>query len=231
MSWSSPTPCTSQASATTVGTPRSIRCRPARARGAVEREDQPQTLGTSPHALSLELERRAGSKPVAPRIGLEGPSRTYASPRMRSRTQVRAGRSRALLSPLAPGALPESWRKEDLSITYLHALAATIGVTCDHSERDINGWDVHLAAKDTAMADALQLKVQLKCTVRRLRRLSAGEWISATPDQLLVRARAWWTSLIGAGPLPADQMTCTVRIPSGKRLTPQSLLQNMRSCP
>jgi hypothetical protein len=72
----------------------------------------------------------------------------------------------------AAGALPSAWRKEDLSITLLHALAAGIGVRCEHSERDINGWDVHLAGLDTAEADALQLHVQLKCTVGRLRLLT-----------------------------------------------------------
>jgi hypothetical protein len=65
-----------------------------------------------------------------------------------------------------------------LSITYLHALAASIGVTCDHDDRDINGWDVRLAAKDTEEADALQLNVQLKCTAGRLRSVGGGHELS-----------------------------------------------------
>lgn len=69
---------------------------------------------------------------------------------------------------IAPGAIDSAWRKEDLSITFLHGLAASVGVTCDHDRRDINGWDVHLSARDTEAADALQLSVQLKCTVGRI---------------------------------------------------------------
>jgi hypothetical protein len=94
---------------------------------------------------------------------VQGRRRKRGRRRVPSRHQPRAE---------AAGALPNSWRKEDLSITVLHALAARIGVRCEHSERDINGWDVHLAAEDTDAADALQLHVQLKCTVGRLKLLS-----------------------------------------------------------
>jgi Domain of unknown function (DUF4365) len=103
----------------------------------------------------------------------------YSScPDMRSRGKGigRTGVAQRRWAPgsVAPGALDPSWRKEDLSITYLHALAASIGVTCDHSDRDINGWDVKLAAKDTEEADALQLTIQLKCTAGRLRSVAGG---------------------------------------------------------
>ncbi len=178
-----------------------------------------------------------------------------------------AARRRAVAGPLAAGALDSSWRKEDLSITYLHALAASVGVTCDHSERDINGWDVLLAARDTEEADALQLNVQLKCTAGRLRGIEGGHalsfplkasdyehlrrspahpprrlvivrvpehaspgWITASPQQLIVHASAWYADLTGEPPLPEGQGTKQVRIPSEQRLTPLTLLEQMSSC-
>lgn len=83
---------------------------------------------------------------------------------------------------LAPGALPEAWCKEDLSVAYAHAVATCVGVSCDALKRDINGWDVLFRGRDHGGRDALQLAAQLKCTVGRLARLSSGRELSFQLD-------------------------------------------------
>jgi Domain of unknown function (DUF4365) len=96
------------------------------------------------------------------------------APPVRRRRASRA----SITGRVAPGALDDSWGKEDVSIAYVHALATAVGVTCDHSHRDINGWDVHSVARDTEDADALQLAAQLECTVNRLTRVDGGRSVS-----------------------------------------------------
>jgi hypothetical protein len=85
--------------------------------------------------------------------------------------------------PLADGALPTAWLKEDLSLAYVHALAMSVGVTVDIPLRDINGCDVLFRAQDTRQADGTQLSVQLKCTVDRLNRVGGGSELSFPLDQ------------------------------------------------
>ncbi|HEY2282589.1 MAG TPA: DUF4365 domain-containing protein [Solirubrobacteraceae bacterium] len=84
---------------------------------------------------------------------------------------------------LADGHLPIAWCKEDLSVAYAHAIATAIGVTCDTPKRDINGWDAVFRARDTDLADAAQLAVQLKCTASRLTRVADGSELSFHLDR------------------------------------------------
>src|SRR4051812_4255955 len=102
----------------------------------------------------------------------------HASMREQRRARRRAARFDSTRAPLAPGALPPGWCKEDLSVGYAHAVATAIGVTCDTPRRDINGWDVVFRARDTATADGAQLAAQLKCTENRLTRVNGGRELS-----------------------------------------------------
>jgi hypothetical protein len=76
--------------------------------------------------------------------------------------------------PLHAGAMHSSHCKEDLSVSYVRAVATSIGVACDELKRDINGCDVLIRSEDTPTDTAQSLSVQLKCTVNRLHRSADG---------------------------------------------------------
>jgi hypothetical protein len=58
-----------------------------------------------------------------------------------------------------------------------------------------------------------------------------ADWVAVSPQELLIRAEAWWVSLQAEDELPADQDSKTVSIPMDQRFDTTSLLANMRSCP
>lgn len=60
--------------------------------------------------------------------------------------------------------LPLEWRKEDFSLAYTTAIAASAGVTWTQPRRDINSCDVRFEARDDDETDAPAVSVQLKCT-------------------------------------------------------------------
>lgn len=103
---------------------------------------------------------------------------------MSARTSRRPPRApQALGPPLAPGALPSSWLKEDLSLAFVHAVAMSVGVTVDSPQRDINGCDVVFRAQDTDELDGAQLAAQLKCSVSRLVKVDGGKALSFPLDR------------------------------------------------
>lgn len=58
-----------------------------------------------------------------------------------------------------------------------------------------------------------------------------ADWVSVSPQELLVRAEAWWVSLKGSPELPEGQQSTTVSIPKSQVFDASSLLENMCSCP
>jgi hypothetical protein len=58
-----------------------------------------------------------------------------------------------------------------------------------------------------------------------------ADWVTVSPQELLIRAESWWVSLKGEPALPVGQESKTVSIPQYQNFDTTALLANMRSCP
>ena len=151
--------------------------------------------------------------------------------------------------------LSENGQKEAFSYAYLHALAAECGYSCQHGPRpDTDSIDATIRAKGGMRAQVdVQLKATAVPAVKdgdlrfRLRRKNyndlcaprltplvlvvlelprqRAEWLSWSPDELLVRRRAWWFVLDGATAIESE--TKTVVLPDSQLLSPDELRRIM----
>ena len=151
--------------------------------------------------------------------------------------------------------LSENDQKEALSYAYLHALAAECGYACQHGPRpDTDSIDATIRAKGGMRAQLdVQLKATAVSTVKsgdlrfRLSRKNYNdlcvrrctplvlvvlelprrreEWLSWSPQELMLRRRAWWRSLEGASGIESE--TKTVVLPHRQLLSPDELRRIM----
>lgn len=142
-------------------------------------------------------------------------------------------------------------RKAELSFAYIVALAARDGFTVQRGPaHDVDSIDVTIRCGDEKReALDLQLKATARPDVKRdglhfrLKRKnyndlvidrsvpmrlvvlelppSESQWLSCTPDRLVLRKCAWWFSLVGQDPIEATSKT--VVIPSTQRIDSSGL--------
>lgn len=64
--------------------------------------------------------------------------------------------------------LTENQRKEELSVAYIHAIAAKVGFSCERPKIDMDSVDVEIKAHGKLAVDSTfnsaEIKVQLKAT-------------------------------------------------------------------
>lgn len=143
-------------------------------------------------------------------------------------------------------------RKERLSLVYVKALAARAGFTISERDLDRDSIDVSVhggepqhpaldlqlkatATLGTGRNDHLpfQLRIKnyddLRCPTQTPRLLVVLElpqeesrWMMVTPEELILRRRAYWLSLQGEGEVP-NKATVTVHIPEDNRLDVEAL--------
>ena len=151
--------------------------------------------------------------------------------------------------------LSENDQKEALSYAYLHALAAECGYSCQHGPRpDTDSIDASIRAKGGMRAQIdVQLKATSVAAVNggnlrfRLKRKNYNdlcvprltplllvvlelprrreEWLSWSPEELMLRRRAWWRALEGASVIESE--TKTVVLSDGQLLSPDELQRVM----
>ena len=147
--------------------------------------------------------------------------------------------------------LSENDQKEAFSYAYLHALAAECGYSCQEGPRpDSDSIDATIRAKGGMRAQIdVQLKATAVAVAKdgdlrfRLRRKNYNdlcaprltplvlvvlelprereEWLSWSPEELILRRRAWWLVLEGATAIESE--TKTVVLPDSQLLSPDEL--------
>jgi hypothetical protein len=143
-------------------------------------------------------------------------------------------------------------RKEQFSRAFLHALATKAGIVLADPKSDRDSIDVALLALDdfpmrprieaqlkcteleasgSELSYPLSLKnyndLRLPTHVPRLLIVvmvprSLEDWITLTPDEMTLRYRALYLSLLGRGEVPNEE-TVRVRLPADNRLDPEVL--------
>ena len=151
--------------------------------------------------------------------------------------------------------LSENDQKEALSYAYLHALAAECGYSCQRGPQpDADSIDATIRAKGGMRSQVdVQLKGTAVPAVKdgdlrfRLRRKNYNdlcarrctplvlvvlelprrrkEWLSWSPEELILRRRAWWLFMEGATAIESE--TKTVVLPGGQLLSPDELRRIM----
>ena len=151
-------------------------------------------------------------------------------------------------------ALTNEGRKEKLSLAWLTAMASVAGFTWQIPDMDSDSIDLTLSARGPRRPKLdVQLKATASASVRsdglhfRLRRKnyndlraeravplilvvvelpdSESEWIDVTDQRLVLRRRAWWTSL--AGTSSRSKKSTTVIVPNTQRLDVNKLIDLM----
>ena len=153
--------------------------------------------------------------------------------------------------------LSENDQKEAFSYAYLHALAAECGYACQRGPQpDTDSIDATIRAKGGMRAQIdVQLKATAVSAVKdgdlrfRLKRKNYNdlcirrctplvlvvlklpqqreEWFSWSPEELMLRRRAWWLSLEGAPAIESEKKT--IVLPERQLLSPVELRRIMNS--
>ena len=151
--------------------------------------------------------------------------------------------------------LSENHQKEAFSYAYLYALAAECGYSCQKGPQpDTDGIDATVRAKGgmrtqidvqlkatsspVVRAGALRVRVTRKQydDLREKRQTplvlvalelpgAREDWLAWSPEELVMRRRAWWTVLEGS--LPIETSSTSVQLPGDQLLSPHALRKIM----
>lgn len=147
--------------------------------------------------------------------------------------------------------LTDNYRKEELSFVYLSAICAVAGYTCQRGPTpDVDSIDasvksgghirvqIDVQLKSTSSPDLRRGNLHFRLRRKNYNDLAAprqipiilavlelprsqDEWLSCNADELILRRRLWWTSIMGEQQISAGSKT--VIIPESQSLTPDSL--------